>query len=72
MLLTAKSAVSWSMPTLTQPFVSTDVVDAVRDGLSELTIDEVVNLDALRLPFGVPFPTAVLVVSDQFFLLRVD
>lgn len=41
-------------------FVATDIVDAVRNRFAEVGIDEVVDLYAFRMTFGVPLTTAVL------------
>ena len=51
--------------------VVADVVDAIRDGLGELTegtVGEVMYLDPLGLAFGAPFGAAVGVVADQLLL----
>jgi hypothetical protein len=47
------------------------VVNAVRDGLAQFLIGEVVVLDVDGLARGPPFTAAVVVVTDQFLLLGV-
>src|SRR5665213_1878674 len=53
------------------PLVGADVVHAVRVGAPQLGVNEVVDLDALRLTFGPPLASTVLVLAYQLFLLRV-
>ena len=53
-------------------FVSPDVEYPVGDGFSDLGIGEVMNPDAHRLAFGLPFPARVGVVAELLLLLRVD
>ena len=48
-----------------------EVVDAVRDGLTEVGIDEVVDVDLGGITGGLPLPATVAVVADEFFLLGV-
>jgi hypothetical protein len=74
MVLTANSAVSWSVPTLTHPVLAgqvVDVVDPVRVRLAQGRVDEVVDLDPLGVPGGPPLAAVVLVWPDQFLLLGV-
>ena len=47
------------------------VVDAVRDGLAQLLVGEVVHVDPLGLPGRLVLPAAVLELPDQFLLLGV-
>ncbi len=49
MVATANAAVSWSVPTRDPAGVGGDVVDAVRDGLAQVGVHEVVDLDLLGL-----------------------
>ena len=51
--------------------VGRHVVDAVRDGLAEVLVGEVVHVDLLGLAAGPPFPATVLVPPDQLLLLGV-
>jgi hypothetical protein len=51
--------------------VGGQVVDAVRDGLAQLGVFEVVHVDLLGGPLGRPFLAAVLELADQLFLLGV-
>ena len=53
------------------PGVGGQVVDAVRDGLAQLLVHEVVHVDPLRLAARMPFPPTVLEVADQLLLLGV-
>ena len=48
-----------------------DVVDAVRHGAAQLAIDEIMNIDAFRCSFGLPFPAVVLEIAHQFLLFRI-
>ena len=52
--------------------VGAHVVDPVRNGLAELGVDEVVDPHLWRLSLGMPLPSGVLEVADQFFLLGID
>jgi hypothetical protein len=51
--------------------VSGHVVDAVRVGLAQSRIDEVVHLDLLGVPGRAPLDDDVLVRPDEFLLLGV-
>ena len=48
------------------------VVHTVRIGLAQRGVDEVVDLDRFRLTDVVPFPSTVLVGTDEQLLLGVD
>ncbi len=52
--------------------IGVDVVDPVRDCPAQLGIDEVVDIDELRLALGAPLATMVLEITDQFLALGVD
>ena len=52
--------------------VGAHVVDPVGNGLAELGVDEVVDAHLGRLALGVPLPSGVLEVADQFLLLGID
>ena len=56
----ANCAVSWSMPTLTQPWFSRQVVDPVGNRLAQLLIHEIVDPDLFGLAFGLPFTSTIL------------
>ena len=63
-------AVSWSIPTLTQPAFCADVVDPVGHGLALVADQEVVHPHLLRRRrFGCHSRPGVLEVADQFLLL---
>src|SRR5208283_5536316 len=49
-----------------------NVVDAVRNGLADLLVDEVVHIDVDRNAVRLIIAAGVLVVADQFLLLGVD
>src|SRR4051812_39463949 len=52
--------------------VPPEVVDAVGDRLADARVREVVDPYLLRVPLGLPLPSAILEVADQFLLLGVD
>ena len=54
------------------PDVGAHVVDPVRVGLAQRGVDEIVDLDRLRLARRLPLPATVLVGPDQLLLLGVD
>ena len=60
------------MPTLTQPDVAADVIDAVRDRFAEFFVDEVVHVDLVGATFRTVVATRVLVGADEFLFLGVD
>src|SRR3979411_1918203 len=70
--LTAKLAVSWSVPMLTQPTLFRDVIDAVRNGAAQLGINEIMNIDQLGPVFWAPFATVILEITHQFLLFRIN
>ena len=45
--------------------VAPHVVDAVRDRLAQVRVREVVDVDALRPALRLPFPPAILELTDQ-------
>ncbi len=47
------------------------IVDAIRDGLAQLWIDEVVGANLLWLTLRAPFSAAILEIADQLLLLRI-
>ena len=49
-----------------------DVVDTVGDGLAELLVDEVMDFHLARGALRRPLFSPILVVPDEFFLLRID
>ena len=49
-----------------------DVVDAIGHRTGKLGIDEVVDINQLRLASGAPVPTVVLEIAHQFLLFRVN
>src|SRR5258708_27311049 len=55
-------------PTLVAP----KVVNAIRDGFTQLLIDEIIDFDFFGLPFGTPFPATIFVSSHELLFLRVD
>jgi hypothetical protein len=54
------------------PGIRRDVVDAIRDGLPELLVREVVNVHPFTLPGGLVLPPTVLKLPDQLLLVRID
>src|SRR3974390_1493569 len=54
------------------PLVIGHIIDAIRDRLAQFLVLKVVDAHVLQLAFGTPFATAVLEISHQFLLLRVD
>ena len=52
--------------------VGRDVVDAIGDGLAQVLVGEVVDVDAFGLTHGLVLASAVLELPDQFLLLGVD
>src|SRR4051794_9847448 len=52
--------------------VTADVVDAIRDRLAQLLVDEVVRAHQLGLAAGPPLAPAVLEIADQLLLFGVD
>jgi hypothetical protein len=55
-----------------EALVSVDVIDPVRDSLSNSRNGKVVDIRFYWLAFRVPFPAPILEVADQFFLLAID
>jgi hypothetical protein len=49
-----------------------DVVDTIGHCAGKLGIDEVVNIDQIRLALGTPLPTVVLEIAHQFLLFRIN
>jgi hypothetical protein len=49
-----------------------EVVDTVGNGLPELFVHKVMDEDLLEFATRLPFPPAILEVSDEFLLLRID
>jgi len=72
MALTAKLAVSWSMPRLTPAGIFADVVDPIGHGAAEARNQEIVHPHRFRLALRAPFAPAVLEIADQLLLLGVD
>src|SRR5215203_1268797 len=66
---TAKAAVSWSIPTLTQPAWAAR--SEMPYGPAQFLDQEIMPPNFLRLALGVPLPTAVPEVADPFLLLCV-
>ena len=52
--------------------VIADIIDAVWDGSPQFRVDKVMYADRFWRSLGVPFPTVVLEIPHQFFLLRID
>ncbi len=48
-----------------------DIVNAVRNGLAEKRVFEVMHADLFGLPVRTPIPTAILEIPDQFLLFRI-
>ena len=72
MVLTAKAAVSWSIADADPSLVVGDVVNAVGCGAAELWVDEIVDTDRLGRARRPVFPSAILEIADEFFLLGID
>ena len=53
-------------------FVLGDVVNAVRNRLAQLFVDEVIDQNFFRLALREPFPSSVAVIPDQFLLFSVN
>ena len=53
-------------------FVLQDVVDAVGDGFSQFFVHEVVDVHFHGTALAFHFPSAILEIPDQLFLLRID
>lgn len=49
--------------------VGGQIIDAIRGDLAQFGIDEVMNADFLRRPFGLPFLARILEVANQFLFL---
>ena len=72
MVCTAKAAVSLLMPTLTQPALACEVVDAIRHGPAEFLDQEVMHPDFLGFAPRAPCPAGILEVADKLFFLGID
>ena len=55
-------------PHLDPAVVAAQVVDAIRDGLAQHRVFEVVDLDPYRLALRVPILAGVLELADEFLL----
>jgi len=53
-------------------FVQGNIIHPVWRNLPEFFISKVVGVYPLRLALNFPFPPAILIVSDEFLLFRVD
>ena len=71
-LSTANSAVSWSIPSTPEAAVVHQVINAVRHGFPISYGEIIIHIDSCLLSLGLPFPPAVLEISDQLFLLTID
>ena len=49
-----------------------NIVNPVRHGPLQFGINEVMDIDQLRLALGAPLPTVVLEIAHQFLLFRID
>src|SRR3989338_10313684 len=58
-------------PHINVPFISAKIKNSVRNRLSQAGIGKVVSIHLDRLAFRQPPLAVILVVSDEFFLLRV-
>ena len=67
----ANAAVSWSVPTFTQPAFGGQVVDPVRDHLPVPRAGEVVVADPHRVAGGPPGPARAGVLADLLLLLGI-
>src|SRR5260370_7049332 len=59
-------------PHIDHPLIAIYVIGAVRNGCCFCQTREIVDVHFRRLPFFVPFPSAILEVPDPFLLLGVD
>ena len=68
-MATANAAVSWSVPTPTQPVFGGHVVDPVGGDLAQLGVDEVVDVDRFGLSrrCTTPGPSSCTAPMSSFF-----
>lgn len=73
MALTAKLAVSWSLPILTPAFITAQIVDPVenRFAVPGVPNEEIVHADAVGFTLASPAAAAILEIPHQLLLLRV-